>query len=228
MSVRVFHAGELTPDATVELVGDELHYLVRVRRAAKGDVVEVLDGAGHGARAVLERVDARSATLRVDAAIAYADTPTLELWLGMPDVDATLACITAACELGVTRLTLVRTAFAQAQLPGRARIDRVLQAAMRQCGRPQPPVIAGPLALADLLARTEPRGGWIAWERLRDAAAPSPPRVARLFVGPEGGLREDEVRACEDAGMSACSLGPWTLRAPTAVVAGLGRLRALT
>lgn len=225
MTVRVFHAGAHAVDDVLELVGDELHYLARVRRAAKGDVVEVLDGHGHGARAVIDRVDHRGAALRVEAVLHYPEPAPLELWLGMPEVDATLACITAACELGVTQLTLVRTAFAQSQVPGPARIDRVLQAAMRQCGRPQPPALVGPLPLADVLARAEPRGGWIAWERLRDGGAQRPPSVARLFVGPEGGLREDEVRACEDAEMIACSLGPWTLRAPTAVVAGLGRLR---
>jgi 16S rRNA (uracil1498-N3)-methyltransferase len=46
------------------------------------------------------------------------------------------------------------------------------------------------------------------------------------IVGPEGGLTEAEVRACEAAGASAASLGPRTLRAETAAIVAVTLLQA--
>ena len=42
-----------------------------------------------------------------------------------------------------------------------------------------------------------------------------------IFVGPEGGFTEEEVRAAEDAGVTLVTLGPRILRAETAAVAAL-------
>ncbi|MBX7082925.1 MAG: 16S rRNA (uracil(1498)-N(3))-methyltransferase [Nannocystaceae bacterium] len=225
MSLRVFHDGALVPGELVTLAAPEHHYLARVRRASAGDVVELLDGRAHAARATIATLDARRAVLRVGELSSIPEPPPLELWLALCDVDACLAAITMACELGVTAITWVRSAHAQARPPAPARVQRVVRAAMRQCGRPRPPEISGPVALEPLLADAAPAGGVIACQRHVQQSAAGP-RVARLLVGPEGGFTDDEVQRCLSHGMHACSLGPWTLRAPTAVAAGLAWLRA--
>ena len=48
-----------------------------------------------------------------------------------------------------------------------------------------------------------------------------------LVVGPEGGLTEAELAACEAAGAVRGALGPRTLRAETAAIAGVAVLQAV-
>lgn len=226
MTLRVFHDAPLHAGDTIDLRGDEQHYLMRVRRARVGAELEVLDGRGHAVHATLARIDDRSASLVLGDAVALPVTTPLELWLGLTDPDAVTTAIASACELGVTRIALTRCAHSHHVEPAAARIDRVVRAAMRQCGLPSRPEIVPARALAELVADSEP-GGVIAWERLRGSAGAVPAQArARLLVGPAGGLRDDEVDACIAHGMSPLSLGPWTLRSETAVVAGLACLRA--
>ncbi len=230
MTVRVFHDGQLAPDDLVELVADERHYAVRVRRVRVGSELELLDGdAIH--RGIVERCDDRSCVVRCVERVPDRDEAALELWLGLPDATAALASITAACELGATHVVLVRCRFSPTVVPSSARIERVVRAAQRQCGRPRAPTIEGPVALAEVLARGAPPLGVFAWEALaRDPLAETvelrADTVRRLLVGPEGGLTDDEAAACRGRGMLAISLGPWTLRTETAVAAGLARIQA--
>lgn len=226
MTMRVFHDGPLVVGTAIQIVGDELHYLARVRRARVGETIEVLDGKGGASRGELARIDERSATVELHTAVVVPEAEPLELWLGLTDPDASATAIASACELGVTSIALVRCAHSHHAAPARTRIDRVVRAAMRQCGLPQAPALAGPRSLEETIAQSDP-GGVIAWERLRGEETGLPADVRpRLLVGPAGGLRDDEARACTQHGMTPLSLGPWTLRTETATVAGLARLRA--
>ncbi|MBL8947631.1 MAG: 16S rRNA (uracil(1498)-N(3))-methyltransferase [Myxococcales bacterium] len=226
MTIRIFHDGPLVVGDELAVGGDELHYLRRVRRSRVGATIEVLDGRGGVAQGELVHLDERRGTVRVDAAAEPADHDPLELWLGAPEAPACLEAIRGACELGVGRIVLVRCAYSSSTVPNPDRIDRVVRAAMRQCGLPRPPAIVAPTPLPDVLAAHEIPCGHFAWEEARGTRTPVdgalPPR---LLVGPEGGLRADEAAACADHGMQPLSLGPWTLRTETATVAGLARLR---
>lgn len=226
MTVRIFHDGPLVEGATLAVTGDEHHYLRRVRRARTGAAIEILDGRGAAAAASVEHVDDRHATVRVERLLAQDVDAPLELWLGIPDGPACLDAITVACELGCANVVLVRCAHSPATVPNTARIDRVVRAAMRQCGLASPPSLRGPTALDALLAEHEIPCGHFAWERLRGTATPVDAALPRrLLVGPEGGLAPHEAAMCRARGMQPLSLGPWTLRTQTAVAAGLARLR---
>jgi 16S rRNA (uracil1498-N3)-methyltransferase len=226
MTVRIFHDGPLVVGRELAVGGDELHYLRRVRRSRVGATIELLDGRGGVAQGELVHLDERRATVRVDATNVPSLADPLELWLGTPEVPACLEAIRGACELGVGRIVLVRCAYSPSGVPNPDRIDRVVRAAMRQCGLPRPPEVVGPTPLPEVLSAHEIPCGHFAWEGARGSRTPIDDALPRrLLVGPEGGLRADEAAACADHGMRPLSLGPWTLRTETATVAGLARLR---
>jgi 16S rRNA (uracil1498-N3)-methyltransferase len=226
MTVRVFTGEPLVPDVEVVLDAEESHYLARVRRASVGDAVEILDGRGKVAVAHVLVLDPRATRVRLGAALEVPVTEPLELGLGLPDPAATLESITHASETGATVISLVRCERSHAAVPNPRRIDRVVRAALRQCGRPQPPRIRGPIELDAWLAEAD--GGVFAWAQRRGTHTPLP-RLnhpeRRVLVGPEGGLTADEARRAEASGLIGIDLGPWVLRTPTAVVAALTRLR---
>ncbi len=234
-SVRVFSpAGERpTPGATLELDDEESRYVVKVRRARIGERVELFDGVG-GAWTATLRDAGRRARVEVGPALAQREVPARVVLLGLPDQAATLEALTGACELGATQIVLVACARSQGRVPAAARIERVIRAAQRQCGRPRPPKLVGgppqaPLELDAALAIAEELAGVFAWEALRDGddhGSGDGPRTdagLRLLVGPEGGLTPAEVARIRAAGFRAVGLGPWVLRTPTAVVALLAR-----
>jgi 16S rRNA (uracil1498-N3)-methyltransferase len=226
MTVRVFIAGTAAA-GVAELDAAESHYLRRVRRAADGAVVEAIDDAGTIWIAEVAGGDARRSTLRlVGERPAPAIARELVLLLGMPEPSALLDLLPAVCEVGVAEIVLVRCMRTQGGAPGRDRIDRVLRAAQRQCGRPRSPAVHGPLSLEAALRHRAELPGFFAWEQLRAAASTTPPigAGARLCVGPEGGFAEPEVAALAAAGFHALGLGPYVLRTGTAAVVGLARL----
>ena len=232
MSVRVFAPPDSAtrPGTRLILDGEESHYLLKVRRQRVGAQLQLLDGVGGSWSATLIAAGAR-AEIEVGETLPDVQTPERVLLLGLPDAPATLESLTLASELAATEVVMVRCARSQGRVPSASRIERVLRAAQRQCGRPQPPAIFGvdePWPLARALTHRATLPGYFAWEALREAdAAPEPhPRGVglRLLIGPEGGLEEAEVAALRDAGFVPLSLGPWVLRTPTAVTAGLACL----
>ncbi|PRQ03283.1 Ribosomal RNA small subunit methyltransferase E [Enhygromyxa salina] len=229
MSVRAFLPADADSPGEgqeLELDEDESRYLVKVRRVDPGGRFELLDGRGgvwtatlvaRGRRARVEVGPARSPSTPPDPRV---------ILLGLPDAAATLEALTGASELGASEVVFVRCERSQGHLPSRARIERVLRAAMRQCGRPAPPELLGaspdkPWTLRDALAHRSELPGVYGEPAAED---PGPmARGVRLLIGPEGGLTPSEVEAARAAGFSPATLGPWVLRTPTAVIAMLAR-----
>ncbi|HLT39121.1 MAG TPA: RsmE family RNA methyltransferase, partial [Enhygromyxa sp.] len=155
MSIRAFApAGvEPSPGATIELDEQESHYLVKVRRARVGEALELFDGRGRAWTAIV-RASGRRARVEVEAALPVAEPVPRVLLLGLPDQPATLEALTGASELGATHVVLVACERSQGRVPSVERIERVLRASQRQCGRPRPVELIGadPLPLARALA----------------------------------------------------------------------------
>ncbi|MCX4239562.1 RsmE family RNA methyltransferase [Paraliomyxa miuraensis] len=248
MTARVFSLpGPWEVGQRLPLSPEESHYLVRVRRTRPGETVELLDGRSARWDAVLLAVGGATATLELRGPLPAPVTMPLQLVLVVPEPRATLEALTHASELAATEVMLVEGEHSPGGLPSTERITRTLRASQRQCGRPSVPRVHGPVSLTEALEHAADRPGWVAQipEMVPEMVGPSPdprpdprpePRPdpsplqldpatgGRLLVGPEGGLSPAE-RACADAaGLVPLPLGPWVLRTPTAVSAGLARL----
>ncbi len=229
MSLRVFapSGSRPNPGQRLTLDSDESRYLRKVRRARDGAAIELLDGRGGIWSATVSGGDGRRSTIEVGEALARrAPQRELTLLLGLPDTSASLQALTHATELGAATVILVRCARSQGRAPSQERIERVLWAALRQCGRPAPPTILGPMTLAEALAIEQASPGFVCSTAQRDQAG-APLRVgtsARLLIGPEGGLTPEEVESARAQGFSNLGLGPWVLRTETASLVGLSRL----
>lgn len=198
------------------------HHLLRVQRVARGARVRVADGAGALAEAELVGVEDGEAVLRVIVPLAARPAPVRVVVLGVPRPALLEEALTLGTEGGATRFLLVS---ARRTPPGTVRpdrLERVLRAAVTQCGRPDLPAVAGPMGLAAALAAV-PEGARVLADQGGD-----PPRgtegPATVAVGPEGGWDAGERAALLEAGFVPTGLGPWTLRAPSAVGAALAAL----
>lgn len=228
----------------LRITGDELHYLARVHRARPGEAVELVDGAGVRAAAIVEAIGADEAVLRVGAPERIAPRPPLVRAL-VPAIkgDRMDACLEKLVEVGVDEIVVWPAARAVVRLAGerrearRGKYEAVLQAAARQSGRAQMPVVAiaesaaeawagapaGAEVTATLRVVLDPLSdGELAQLPLGGAAA------VTVVSGPEGGLAPEELEQLARAGYASVGLGPRVLRAETAPVVAVALIRALT
>jgi 16S rRNA (uracil1498-N3)-methyltransferase len=233
MSVRRVH---LPPDRIAgeraALTDEARHYLRDVLRLGPGAEVELFDGAG-GAW------DARI----VEGFEALALGPRRELrpgglpiWLlfALSKGEKVELVVQKATELGAARVVPFGAERSVVRLDGEKgeerarRWRRIAEEAARQCGRADVPEVAAPAPLEAALA-TLPRGfECLVFERGGAPLAEAPPAAAgyAAVIGPEGGLTEGELLACERAGARRASLGPRVLRAETAAIVAVALLQA--
>ena len=143
--------------------------------------------------------------------------------------DAFEQVLDSVTQLGAAEIAPVLSIRCVARdLPDDRRISRwrsIVREAAEQSGRGVVPTLRAPERLERALGATaEGSRTLLAYEAernrtLQDAHSltckPGPATIS-LFVGPEGGFEEDEVRAAQRLGAEVVSLGPRTLRAEVA------------
>lgn len=228
----------------VELSPEEARH-VRSLRLRPGDEVRITDGRGRLWRAELTEAPADAdggAACEVLAALEPPPPLPVELGFGVAAKDRTLWMVEKAVELGVVSLQPVECRRSRSVADaGRSpafwrRAARRGVSALKQCGGARLPDFGPVRDLHDYLdrdVRPGPRDGLApdgpdvlldreAGRRLRrvlEGWSGDPP--ARLFLGPEGGLEDEEREACRAAGFTPASLGPRVLRFETAAISAL-------
>jgi 16S rRNA (uracil1498-N3)-methyltransferase len=233
-----FYAPVSFDTATIELSRDESQHLAGVLRKSPGDVVEIFDGHGNSAEAVVATADKRAACLRIVRRLpsTLAVSQFIELATAVPKGDRASWLIEKATELGAdawTPLLLTRSVVD----PGEGKLAKLRQtviAACKQCGRNRLLEINSTQTWSDWLgAAARQRTLVVAHPSGASAAAvlpklASPARTATsiaLVIGPEGGFTDVEIAAAVEAGAHIVNLGPHILRLETAALAALAWLR---
>ncbi len=106
------------------------------------------------------------------------------------------------------------------------RLNLILKEACEQSGRLSLPVLRDPMTLGQAIGHTD---GMVRIA-MHENGGKEFPKVHKtnelaLFVGPEGGFTEEEIAALKDAGSHIVTMGELVLRAETAAIAGVTKLR---
>lgn len=111
-----------------------------------------------------------------------------------------------------------------------------MKEAAQQCGRSKLPEFTADITLADVLAREQANGSLllVAYENehsltlkaaLEQAVSEDVIQRVVIFIGPEGGLSNDELTQFEAADARVVTLGQTILRAETAAVGAVSMLQ---
>ncbi len=99
---------------TITLDENESSHAVRVCRACVGDTLQLSDGAGHFADAIIEVADAKACVVRVDTVIEAANPrPRASLGIACLKDDALEEVVFHAAQTEIDKIIFLRTDFSQ-------------------------------------------------------------------------------------------------------------------
>lgn len=219
------------PGQQLELDEQACKHLIQVLRFRAGDGFILFNGQGLAWQARLKNANKRNAMASIEQALpGNTESPlSIHLGLGISKGERMDYAIQKAVELGVTEITPLFSRYSMVKLDDKRRDKRhqhwqgIIIGACEQCGR-------------NLLPTLHPATGNTAWinqldteqKLLLDPLAPqtlsdlkNTPQSICLYIGPEGGLSDNEMDDAKQAGFTGIQLGPRVLRTETAVVATL-------
>lgn len=228
----------LHPGTTVELPDEAAHHALKVLRVGEGDAAILFDGCGGEWTATLHPAGKKlRAVLNTFSAEDHEPPVAVTLAQCLPTGDKMDYVVQKAVELGVARIVPVKAKRCVVKLAGERMERRVSHwrgiavSACEQSGRNRVPIVEPILDLPQYLAQAQAQNQpkWICLPeggvRLREQAPPG--SALTLFVGPEGGFEEGEIRAAKAAGFTPLQMGSRVMRTETAGPAALAAVLAL-
>jgi len=221
----------------LRLEGREAHHAWHVLRLNGGDEAVVLDGAGNEFLCEVEGAAHDALTLRVKKKTSVPPPACLiTLFIGIPKGKIIEDIIQKSVELGARRIAPLLTERVVTRLDDagarrkREQWEQVAIEAVKQCGAAWLPEVLTPAPIQTFLSgqpkfdlqlagslqkeRRHPRNVFQEYEK----ANGHPPRTAGIWIGPEGDLAPDELKAILAAGAQPISLGNLVLRVETAAI----------
>ena len=212
---------------TLRLPEEEARHVLKVLRGQVGDALEVVDTNRRVFAAEL-RGGGETAILQALSAPTESEDAEVTLYQAVPKGGRMDLLVEKATEVGVTSIVplLAERGVVRPRDGKVGRWRRVAEAAARQSLRLQVPDVLEPVNFP-AAARKVGEAGVL----LHNAAGlPDLEGVAgapaSLFVGPEGGWSEEEIRLARGAGLAVAQLGPYRLRSETAGIVAVARVRA--
>ncbi len=237
MRISRFYLPEtLASDTEVSLPPDTAHYIHNVLRLAVGTPVVLFNGDGNEYAGELTSVSKRAVAVLINAKLSLSCESPLSLHLaqGISKGDRMDFVLQKATELGVSDITPIITERCNVKLSAERwekkaqSWHKIIASACEQSGRNTLPVLHAPCTLQAFLKQptTQVR-------MLLHPEAPQPlpllpvrEQGARVLIGPEGGLSDNEIYQAGEAGYVHIKLGPRILRTETAALTAISILQA--
>jgi 16S rRNA (uracil1498-N3)-methyltransferase len=208
--------------------GDELKHL-RVRRIRRGEEIGVIH-EGQIFRCVLEDLSGNRALCRITGRVEVWEPPVEVILLQgvTSDLKTMDLIVQKATEVGASRLVLLLTERGfrnrEAIEKRKERWKRIVRETMKQCNRPTPLHIEGPLELESAELYGDRR---ILLHRDAGSVPLSEVKVVpgssfAVAVGPEGGFSEREISLLVSKGFQPVRLDTYILRSETAATVAVG------
>ncbi len=202
---------------TFRITGEDVHYLVTVRRYSKGDKLKLFDGKGGTMIGVIDTVskdEIKGTFIKTETNGTAA--ATINLYHAVPKGERFGWLIEKAAELGVAKiipLITERSVIREASEPKFDRWERLAKAACQQCGRPGLMKIEKPVELKEAISCVAAQNmpstyNIIPWEAentktLREVFQGAEKAItANIFIGPEGGFSVKEIELAKSSVLS--------------------------
>ena len=224
----------------IVITGSDVNHIRNVLRMRAGEELLAADGQGSEYRCILRELQDSEIRAEICRKLSgSAELPSrITLFQGLPKSDKMDFIIQKCVELGVFRIVPVTTKRTVVKLDAkkeesrRKRWTAVSESAAKQSGRGIIPEISGVQSFREAVEEAgELDVCLIPYEKAEDMARtreilsgiPAGASIG-VFIGPEGGFEEEEVREAMEAGARPITLGRRILRTETAGMAVLAML----
>lgn len=233
---RFYSDQDLHDDMQVTLEGDEFYHLRDATRTKAGETVELINGRGFLAVGVVTEIKKALAIIQVKS-LLFQEREEREILLmqAVPRMNRLDTIIEKVTELGVTAIHLFRGDRSERKEMSESalhRVEKIVIAATKQCGRLYLPDVALYDSLEESLDEkstlffgdVNPEAPLFIkeWNRLH------PVGRAVFVIGPESGLSPEEERLLRARSAIGVKLADNILRTDTAPILAIGLIRHLS
>jgi len=214
----------------IEIINPEnIKQIKDVLRMEKGDIIILSDGKGKEAKTTIIFISSNKILCEINKIQKQEKTERkVNLYLAILKKENFELATQKAVECGVSTITPIITERTIKTGLNTTRLEKIILEASEQSGRNIVPTLSPILDFSVALAY-----GSAAEERIiftpslvgdgvplenKEYTANKEAKSVSIFIGPEGGFTEKEIRLAEDSGYTASSLGELTLRGETAAI----------
>lgn len=217
--MSLFYAPLLQHDAThYQLSEEESKHCIKVLRMQVGAVIELINGQGLQAFAVLEDAHPKRAIVQIHSRQIHKPTPVLHIAMApTKNMDRIEWYLEKATELGLSKLTFLNCDRSERKQVNMERLEKIAVAAMKQSKRFYLPQIEGLQQFEDFIGlypegyighcEESPKIG------LKEIKAGLP-----FLIGPEGDFSKNEIELARVSGYQAVDMSAFRLRTETAAL----------
>lgn len=191
-----------------------------VLRLEKGEMIILSDGKGNNAEVVLDSISSQKIT-GIISKIDKKDRSRrkVSLYMAVLKKENFEIAVQKAVEAGVSEIIPVITERTIKTGLNIERLKKIILEASEQSGRSFVPTLSPILKFKDALKNGENAQEKIIFHLRNELYTPDKnAENISIFIGPEGGFTEKEVKLAKDSGYIIVSLGHLTLRAETAAI----------
>ncbi len=233
---RFYVSQEQIGEEEIWIYDSDVNHIKNVLRLEKGDWLVACDGDGNDYICRIKEMSGNEVGLSIEKrqeSGTELDT-RITLFQGVPKKEKMELIIQKAVELGVYEIVPVMMKRCVVKLSEEKKIQKkqerwqaIAEAAAKQCDRGIIPVVHAPVSMEEAFDMAgsleynmipyELQDGIDESRRIVEEACSK--ESVGIFIGPEGGLEEDEVQKAMDMGAHPMTLGKRILRTETAGMA---------
>lgn len=208
----------------ISLPKTEAQHAIKVMRNSVGDTIELFDGNGGFATAVVTEIERRNVTVIVKEVqqVKESDGAEIVVAVASPRGDRMKWMVEKLTELGVNRCIPLETERS-VTYPGQGKLSKLeatVISACKQCRRLRAMEICQPQSLSAVLGDPDTTF-WLAHPEGRGQSTSSEPKTSSrqtVLIGPEGGFTDGEIDTICQKGANLISWPKTILRIETAAI----------
>lgn len=210
--------------------GEDVKHISKVLRCRIGEELEICDNDNNEYICEITNIDKSQVELNIVEVVDIKRESDLKIkvYQGLPKGPKMEMILQKLTEVGVDEIILVQTKRTVVKVDDKKedkkieRWERIIYEAAKQSKRGKIPKLRGVLSFKEALADMKENDFNIApyenerTKSIKQAIKGVDIKNIGIFVGPEGGFEDTEIKAIEEIGGQSVSLGPRILRTETA------------
>lgn len=238
---RFYVEQDLIRDNYISIIGSDVNHIKNVLRLRQGDEIVICNGQGKDYYCIINEVSDNEVVAAIDAVkdTAAELKSRIALFQGLPKKDKFELIIQKAVELGAAEIIPVMTGRVVVKLEDKKKEEKKLQRwqaiameAAKQSGRGIIPAVRPVHSFFDAIkALSRMELALIPYEKATDISITREllgkiadySRIG-VFIGPEGGFEEEEIKLAMEHNIRPITLGRRILRTETAGLAILSMM----